>query len=85
MSKQAKLLRKREAFIYMHMIRKGQMQVKKDTQPSAAGQFYSLMMYVVLTISIRLVRPPLSRQNHPSVAARQAAKARESSAVGETD
>jgi putative transposase len=28
----------------MHMIRKGQMQVKKDTHPSAAGQFYSLVM-----------------------------------------
>jgi hypothetical protein len=24
----------------MHMIRKGQMQVKKGTQPSVAGQFY---------------------------------------------
>src|SRR6202162_3487087 len=28
----------------MHIIRKGQMQVKKDTHPSAAGQFYSLVM-----------------------------------------
>ena len=28
----------------MHMIRKGQMQVGKDTHPSVAGQFYSLVM-----------------------------------------
>ena len=28
----------------MHMIRKGQMQVKKDTHPSAAEQFYSLVI-----------------------------------------
>src|SRR6202795_2041759 len=28
----------------MHVIRKGQMQGKKDTHPSAAGQFYSLVM-----------------------------------------
>ena len=28
----------------MHMIRKGQMQVGKGTHPSAAGQFYSLVM-----------------------------------------
>jgi len=28
----------------VHMIRKGQMQVKKDTDPSAAAQFHSLVM-----------------------------------------
>jgi putative transposase len=28
----------------MHMIRKGQMRVEKGTHPSAAGQFYSLVM-----------------------------------------
>jgi putative transposase len=28
----------------MHMIRKGQMHVKKGAHPSAAGQFYSLVI-----------------------------------------
>jgi hypothetical protein len=44
MSKQEKLLRKREAFIYMHMIRKGQMKTEDGTHPSAAEQFYSMVM-----------------------------------------
>jgi putative transposase len=36
------LLRKREAFIYMHMIAKGQMKCARGTRPSAADQFYDL-------------------------------------------
>jgi hypothetical protein len=42
-SKQAKLLRKREAFIYMHMIKKGQMKDFGKVPLSAAQQFYSLV------------------------------------------
>lgn len=44
MSMHAKFLRKREAFIYMHMIRKGQMRLGKGIRPSVAEQFYSLVM-----------------------------------------
>jgi hypothetical protein len=36
------LLRKREAFIYMHMIKKGQMKCANKTPLSVANQFYSL-------------------------------------------
>ena len=42
MSKQAKLLRKREAFIYMHMIAKGQMTDGAVPKRSVAEQFYIL-------------------------------------------
>ncbi|RKT20477.1 hypothetical protein B0G69_3787 [Paraburkholderia sp. RAU2J] len=44
MSMHAKFLRKREAFIYMHMIAKGQMKDAGKLKPSAAQQFYSLAM-----------------------------------------
>jgi hypothetical protein len=43
MSKQAKLLRKREAIIYMHMIAKVQMKHTGKIKPSAACQGYSLV------------------------------------------
>jgi hypothetical protein len=44
MSKQPKFLRKREAFIYMHMIAKGQMQASTGPERSVAAQFYDLAM-----------------------------------------
>jgi DNA-binding cell septation regulator SpoVG len=34
--------RKRDAFIWMHMIRKGQMKTAHGTHPSSAEQFYCL-------------------------------------------
>lgn len=37
------LFRKREAFIYMHMIKKGQMKCSGEPPLSAAQQFYSLV------------------------------------------
>jgi hypothetical protein len=37
------LLRKREAFIYMHMIKKGQMKCLGKIPLSAVKQFYSLI------------------------------------------
>jgi hypothetical protein len=41
-SKQAKLLRKREAFIYMHTIAKGQTKCARGTHPSVVDQLYEL-------------------------------------------
>jgi putative transposase len=47
----------------MHMIRKGQMKTEDGTHPSAAEQFYSMVMWAVLLILGLLIKMVLSR--HP--------------------
>jgi hypothetical protein len=46
------------------MIRKGQMKTEDGTYPSAAEQFYSMVILTVLIISGLLIKMALLRQNH---------------------
>jgi hypothetical protein len=57
------LLRKREAFIYMHMIAKGQMKSDGGRHRSVAEQFYDLAKYVFLFVLSHLLLVSLLRQN----------------------